>query len=244
MRDIDPAAPRTLTEEIYRKLRFDIINGRYAPGSKLRVEELRKNYDVGGGTCREALTLLLSDSLVTSSGQRGFRVADISYDDFVDITNNRVLVEIEALRQSISCGDDQWEAEVVAAFHRLSKAEESFKEPTAENTAHWEDRNRAFHHALISACPSRWLKQFTAILYQQSERYRRVLMHSLGPNAGEGKVEWLRQKTEHNEIFRAVLDRNTDRAVQLLTDHISYPIQDFEKLAGALDGGRPEIAKE
>lgn len=235
MNDENVSAPRTLTEEVYRKLRHDIINGRYAPGSKLRVEELRKNYDVGGGTCREALTLLLSDSLVTIFGQRGFRVADISYTDFVDITNNRILIEVEALRQSIVNGDEQWEAEVVASFHRLNKAEESLEKPTPEATAYWEERNRAFHHTLISASPSRWLKQFTSLLYQQSERYRRILIQSLGPNTSEGNDEWPRQKKEHNEIFKAVLQRDTERAAQLLTEHISYPIRDFEKLTKALE---------
>ena len=73
---------------------------------------------------REALTRLLGEALVTSEGQRGFRVAPASLEDFHDLTEVRQLVETEALRQSIARGDEAWESQIVAAFYRLSKVEE------------------------------------------------------------------------------------------------------------------------
>ena len=59
----------------------------------------------------------------------------------------------EALRQSIARGDETWEANLMAAFHRLTRAEE--KLAGGENREEWEERNRVFHEVLISACPSR-----------------------------------------------------------------------------------------
>ena len=81
--------PKTLAEGAYRALRRDIIEGRLAPGEKLRVEHLKDNYGVGAGTLREALSLLISDALVVSQGQRGFRVAPVSLADFDDITRRK-----------------------------------------------------------------------------------------------------------------------------------------------------------
>ena len=57
---------------------------------------------------REALSLLLSDALVTAEGQRGFRVAPISLADLEDMTNTRVMLETEALRLSIRHGGAVW----------------------------------------------------------------------------------------------------------------------------------------
>ena len=94
-------APRTLVEKAYRAMRADIIEGRLPPGYKLRVEHLKEDYDVGAGTLREALSLLVSDALVYAEGQRGYRVSPIPLDDLEDLTNQRVLLETEALRQSI-----------------------------------------------------------------------------------------------------------------------------------------------
>ena len=116
--------PRTLVESAYRSLHSDIIEGTLPPGAKLRVEHLKDNYGVGAGTLREALSLLISDSLVVNQGQRGFRVAPVSLEDFEDITNTRVMLESEALRQAIALGDEVWEGDLLAAFHLLSKAEE------------------------------------------------------------------------------------------------------------------------
>ncbi len=166
--------PKTLVEGAYRQLRRDIIEGRHPPGEKLRVEHLKDQYQVGAGTLREALALLVSDSLVVAQGQRGFRVSPISLSDIEDITRTRVLLECEALRQSMATGDEGWEADVVSAFHRLTRAEEKLASDVEGAVNEWEERNRLFHEKLIAACPSRWTRQFLGVLYQQSERYRRI----------------------------------------------------------------------
>ena len=129
------AKGRTLIEAAYATLRSEIIDGTLEPGAKLRTEELRARYDVSGSTIREALTRLLGEALVTSEGQRGFRVAPASLDDFRDLTEVRKLIETEALRQAIAAGGEAWEADIVAAFYRLSKTEERLREDPAGASA-------------------------------------------------------------------------------------------------------------
>lgn len=217
-----PAEPKTLVESAYRRLRDDIIEGVHAPGSKLRVEHLKARYAVGGGTLREALTLLVSDALVVAQGQRGFRVAPISKSDFEDITNTRVLLECEALRQSIAHGDVKWEGEVAAAFHLLSRAQERVGKRSGPLFEEWEARNRAFHDSLVAACPSRWIRHFVEILYRQSERYRRLAL-SKKPIARDVHAE-------HVAIFEATLDRDADKACDLLADHIRITLLAIRQL--------------
>jgi DNA-binding GntR family transcriptional regulator len=212
--------PKTLVEGAYQRLRRDIIEGVHPPGDKLRVEHLKDQYDVGAGTLREALLLLVTDALVVAQGQRGFRVAPISIEDFEDITRTRVLLETEALRQSITLGGEDWEAGVVAAFHRLSRAEQKlgsegdYVQAAAEE---WETRNRAFHDALISASPSRWIRHFQNILYQQSERYRRI---SLFRKPIPRDVH-----AEHQALFDAAMARDVDCATTILTEHIMRTLE-------------------
>lgn len=207
------AEPKTLVEGAYRQLRRDIIEGSLAPGEKLRVEHLKDRYQVGAGTLREALQLLVTDALVVAQGQRGFRVAPISLADFEDITHTRVLLETQALRQSIARGDDQWEADVLAAFHRLSKADERLDTHDGAREE-WEERNRIFHEVLIAASPSRWLAHFQHILYQQSERYRRISLYRKEQHIPRDV------HAEHEALCKAVLARDADRACEILADHI------------------------
>lgn len=212
--------PKTLVESAYRALRRDIIEGRLAPGEKLRVEHLKDNYGVGAGTLREALSLLISDALVVSQGQRGFRVAPVSLEDFEDITQTRVMLECDALRQSIAMGDDAWEASLLAAFHRLAKAEE--KRIGSEDREEWEERNRIFHEVLIAACPSRWLKHFLSILYQQAERYRRMSLY-LQPIPRDIHVE-------HEALLHAAMNRDADKAADILSEHIRLTFRSVQAI--------------
>lgn len=209
--------PRTLIEAAYQRLRHDLVAGIHEPGEKLRVEHLKDRYQVGAGTLREALSRLAADTLVIAQGQRGFSVAPLSLADFEDITRTRVLLECEALRLSITHGDDAWEGQVMAAFHRLSRAEEKLgKRPSLDAVAEWEERNRAFHKTLLAACPSAWVLHFLGILYQQSERYRRyVLVHPPIPRDVHD---------EHEAIMKATVARDSKRAVQLLSRHIELTL--------------------
>jgi GntR family carbon starvation induced transcriptional regulator len=210
------AAPRSLIESAYRQLREDIIGGRHAPGDRLRVEHLKNEYHVGAGTLREALALLVSDSLVIPHTQRGFRVAPMSLADIEDLTRTRTLLECAAFRDSIKFGDDEWEARVVSAYHKLSRAEERLAVDAAGVFDEWEERNRAFHDALTSACNSRWILRFRAVLYQQAQRYRRLsaVGAEVPPNVHD----------EHRQIFEAAMERDAERAEHMLAQHIQLAL--------------------
>jgi len=216
---------RSLVEAAYVALRQDILNGHLAPGSKLRVEVLKERYNVGGGTLREALTRLVGEALVISEEQRGFRVAAVSVEDLADLSRVRVLIECEALRQAIKIGNDAWEANIVAAFHHLSKVEEKLGETSETLSEEFEERNRNFHRALIAACPSRWLHNFYNVLFQQSERYRRIALSSrLVPRDVH---------VEHKKLMEAVLARDADLACYLASEHIERTVDVIAKVIGA-----------
>jgi DNA-binding GntR family transcriptional regulator len=206
-------APRTLVERAYLGLRHDIVCGALAPGERLRVEHLKDRYEVGAGTLREALSLLLSDALVTAEGQRGFRVAPISLADLEDVTSTRVLLETEALRLSIRHGDAAWEAGLVAAFERLSAVEAS---PERQRHPDWEDANRSFHEALIAGHASPWSRYLLGILYRHAERYRYIALRVVSAEAGPVRDV----HREHEDLYRAAIGRQEARAALALEAHV------------------------
>jgi DNA-binding GntR family transcriptional regulator len=214
-------APRTLTDRAYQALRGDIIGGALEPEAKLRVEHLRKRYELGATPIREALSRLAAEGLVRGVGQRGFWVAPISVEDLEDVTDMRVLLETHAVRLSIERGDDAWEARVVAAHHQLAKVEAAVREDPDEVFPEWERRNREFHDALIAAVPSRLLHQFRWSLYDQHERYRRLSIQSAAPRD---------VAAEHRAIFEATLARDAERACQLTEEHIRRTAENLRRL--------------
>jgi GntR family carbon starvation induced transcriptional regulator len=205
--------PRTIAESIYQRLRQDILWGRFAPGSPLRSDELRARYDVGVSPLREALTRLASERLVTSVGQRGFRVAPLTAYDVEDTMKTRIVIERDALAKSIEYGDMAWETALVAAFHALSRNPIPPKEP-GPATAGWALCHRQFHMALLSACGSRWQMQLAGLLFDQAERHR-ILRVKFAP------PQRLKRDTvrEHKQIFDAALSRDVKAAVKALEKH-------------------------
>ncbi len=168
------------------------------------------------------MTRLLGEALATAEGQRGFRVAPASLEDFRDLTVVRRPSETEALRQAIDVGGEAWEREVVAAFYRLSKTEERLRNDPIGASEEFEARNRDFHRALISACPSPWLHRLHALLYQQSERYRRMVV--------QRRTIPRDVHAEHQGILDATLARNADLACGRLGEHIERSVAALEAM--------------
>ena len=204
--------PRTIAESIYQRLRQDILWGRFVPGSPLRSDVLRARYDVGISPLREALTRLASERLVTSVGQRGFRVAPLTAYDVEDTLTARLVIEKQALTQSIERGDIAWETAVVAAFHALSRNPVP-KEP-GPATEGWAICHRQFHMALLSACGSRWLMELAGQLFDQAERHR-MLRVKYGPQQ-KLKRDTMR---EHKQIFDGALSRDVKATIKALQKH-------------------------
>ena len=204
-------AAGTLASSVYDMMRQDILKGDLPPGEKLRVEYLRDRYGVGASPIREALTRLSVDGVVMRVDQKGFRVATVSVAELDELIKTRCWLEETAIRESIAAGDDAWEERLVLAFHRLSKAPRSAEQITYAINPDWEVLHRAFHLALIGACGSRWLISYCEQLNDLADRYRQLAVRVTYPRRNE--------LDEHKAIMDAAVNRDPDRAVEVLMDH-------------------------
>ena len=93
----------------YEAIRTDIIFGRLAPDTKLKLDTMKAAYKASISTLRESLNRLSSEGFVIAQEQRGFFVAPISAADLREIADLRILLECNALRLSIENGDTDWE---------------------------------------------------------------------------------------------------------------------------------------
>ncbi|MGP6089257.1 GntR family transcriptional regulator [Antarctobacter jejuensis] len=197
----------TDAEKAYATLRQAIVTGGLAPGRKLKIAELRKQFGFGAAPLREALSRLIGERVVVQHFNRGFYVRDVSAEDVEDLGRVRILLESEALRDSLSRGGDDWEAHVVAAYHSLKLAEDRGTGPQEI-----EERNRLFHDALVSATPSHWLLDLRGQIYAHHERYRH-LSRSLGASGRDTPAE-------HAAIYKAAIARDIDTTCALTARHI------------------------
>jgi DNA-binding GntR family transcriptional regulator len=177
----------------------------------LLAATLCAQYEVSSGVLREVLTRLVGDGLATSEPQRGFRVVSVSETDLRHLTESRVLIESELVRQSIAHGDLTFESTLTAAHHTLTRT--PIADLDGRVREEWLVVHRAFHHALLAGAPNARLLGIADTLRDAAEVYR-CWSRTVAGDSGRDLA------CEHRALMGAVLERDADRAASLLAEHI------------------------
>jgi DNA-binding GntR family transcriptional regulator len=218
----------TRAKDVYDRLRADITMARFKPGQRLKSPELCARYQASVGVVREALSTLATERFVRLQPRYGYTVAPLTEEDLLDLTHARLVIEGAALREAVRSGEIDWQADVVAAHHRLSSIPIT---PLSEaDVERWHQAHEAFHAALLSACPSRRLRETATVLRAEAELYRRWMV-PLGVRH-EGDVA-----AEHQGLVDASLAGEADEAQSLIQVHMQ---RTSDALAGGLRA-RPEL---
>ncbi len=201
----------TVGATAYEQIKRDIIFGVLKPDSKLKLGDMKARYKASVSTIRETLSRLASDGFVIAEEQRGFFVAPVSKEDLVEIAELRILLECTALKTSVELGDTEWEANLVAAYHKLQLIETKILAGDDGNTELWKRYDCEFHYALISACNSANLLSLHSVLFDKYLRYQILVLTNRGTEAVK----------EHKTMFNAALKRDSEKLQKVLTTHIT-----------------------
>ncbi len=154
---------------------------------------------------------LAAEGMAVTELQKGFRVAPLSSEEFRDLTDARVEIETLTLRRSIARGDVEWESQLVAAWHRLSRTSMQLADDPRLYSDEWSAAHREFHRAFVAACGSEKLLSIRSQLYEQAERYRRY----------SGVIEKDRDvAAEHKQLFDTAIARAADLAAREMSAHL------------------------
>ena len=220
-----------MTTQLEDALRADIIDGDLAPGQRLRSAELSKRYSVSATPLREALQRLAVQGLVDLDPRLGATVAQVTQADLTDTYLLREVLESMALERSIVRGDDQWVADVTAAFEAFrTTVSAPDSSSSASGAAAWSHAHRKFHEALFSASGSPWLARVLRMLYDHSERYRMLSRRAGSRDPLE----------EHAMIFRAAADRNIPMATGALHRHLKGTVDLLEPALLQMESTSPD----
>jgi len=200
---------------VMTRLKNDILNGYFVPGEKLLMSRLKERYHVGISPLREALSQLIIEQLVVVENQRGFKVHPISLAEMLDIYQTRAEIEALCLGLALEHGDDEWEAGIVAAAHKLQKYQDFVEQDPQE----WELRHQAFHRAIASGCNSPALLQVRQSLYEKASRYRNLWLNNTLSNQSEFEAN----HQQHSELVAVLMARDRVKAKALIKDHLLSP---------------------
>lgn len=83
---------KSLSDQIYRILKREILENKFTFGSKLVNRSLQERFEVSSSPIRDAINRLYQDGLISSIDKTGATIMELSYNNFVEI--NEILLYI------------------------------------------------------------------------------------------------------------------------------------------------------
>jgi GntR family carbon starvation induced transcriptional regulator len=225
----------TATDRLERAIREDILTGELTAGARLKPSQLAPAYGVSVTPFREVLARLETHGLVVSDRFVGARVAPMSADEAEDIYRIRVLLERQAISDSVRLGDAAWEKRLLHSRDGLEKTSgrvPQLRHQVRAQTLKWLTAHREFHAATVAACGSPWMLRTLENIYDHLDRYQAMAWTEQGlrPPSLE----------EHRTILDACLRRDSEAAAEAVESHlqsavswITREIREAEAAAGA-----------
>jgi DNA-binding GntR family transcriptional regulator len=193
---------------IEEKLRSAILEGRLPAGIALRQQELATLFGVSRMPVREALRQLEAQSLLRVETHKGAVVAPLINEDATDAYALRILLESEALRQSIPL----LTAEDISTARGYIEQLEVETDYSTMGTL-----NRQFHMALYSKAHNTRLLKLVEDGLNEEERFLRFNLKQMNL----GKVS----QRDHYELLDMAAAGDVDATVEALTHHLNRGVE-------------------
>jgi len=184
-------------------LRKMINSGELAEVARLVERDLASQFDVSRIPLREAIQQLVREGIVETQRNRGAVVKTLTAEDVNEIYSLRVLVEGDAIYQSVANMD----AEVLARAELTHRLLEKATTPQKQG-----ELNREFHQILYRGCRNARQLRLIAELCAQIERYERLQLRLLEDTPAF--------QHEHNAILQACKNGDPALAREATVRHI------------------------
>lgn len=199
--------PELRGDRAARHLRDAIVGGRYAPGERLRQEEIASEMGISRVPVREALRQLEIEGLVTLSPHAGARVAQLRVEELDELYMMRIALEPMVIAAS---APRLTPAQLVGLGELVEKIEGAVEQPER-----WLDLDRRFHLESFGGASMSRARELVHGFWNCTQHYRRA--HVLGSTQADLDVVHL----EHRLILDALERGNGEDAGSALRTHIS-----------------------
>ena len=205
-------------------LRAAILEGRIAPGERIRQEDVAARFGASRLPVREALRMLEAEGLTEHEANKGARVPRLSMHEVDVIYQMRERLDPLALTESIP---HLGEAEI----ERLEEVQARIEENT--DMAAFLALDREFHLLTYTGCRIDPLTSMVTRLWNSTQHYRRAFMALSGPSR-----MWV-VNAEHRLLLDAIERRDTVDAERYLSGHIRRTRIELDRHPEVFDGGAP-----
>jgi DNA-binding GntR family transcriptional regulator len=191
-------------DSVAEVLRGQIRTGALPGGTRLVQTRIAADLGVSVGSVRAALRALEMEGLVRADARRGAVVHKLSRGELVELYEIRKMLEPVATARAAKCATRESILDAAGLVARMRSATESTQ---------WAEYNLRFHGLLEESGSS---PRLTGILRNLRELSALYVTHSILTEPDRVG----RANAEHEEILRAVIDRDAEAAADAVLRHL------------------------
>jgi DNA-binding GntR family transcriptional regulator len=195
-------------ERIFKSIEQAISEHRLTPGTRLREAHLAEIYGVKRGLIRKVLSKLAHNKLIEHLPNVGAQVAQPSAQEGRDLFATRRILEksvVASLNKGLT-------SEQVHQLNTLLREEQKAYE--SGNNKLGVRLSAGFHKLLAEIAGNRVSEEF---LVEIINRTPLVIISNVGQQPPNGCVNH-----EHNDIVNALVNKDCEKAIQLMDEHLSH----------------------
>lgn len=187
------------------------MTGELRPGERLIEEKLSNDLEVSRSPIRESIRMLEKDGLLKVKKTGGVTVVKPTMEDFQHMYELRI--EMEPL------------SSFYAAKRRSSEQLEMIRDSllSGKQITSKEDKSLNFHEAIVQASNNQWLINMVSHLRGINSFYRKSIIEENPFHVEQAYIE-------HQKIFQAIVDQDSDGARKFMKQHIESDYNLFMEL--------------
>lgn len=210
--------PAGLVDEVYNRVRDDIMSLKIPPDTRITIESLARNLGVSQTPIREALSMLEAKGLVTKQHLIGYCTAPIiNRAQFEDIHEIRLIIEPYAARQAAR----KMSHEGIAELGRLVSKMRPKKDDSRTTYDEFAELDAEFHERIAEATGNPLIADSLARMHTHLHIFRLCYRSSITGHAHD----------EHEVLMTALEKRDEAGAEKAMRAHIQRSYDRFAQFA-------------
>jgi DNA-binding GntR family transcriptional regulator len=209
-----------IREQVYNRLKREIVLGNISPGSRVLEGRLAKQINVSRTPVREALHVLEMEGFLESFPRVGYRVRQITYEEGMEIHEIRAVLEPLAAKKAIESGDQYY---LDALEENLRQSEVAAR----QNLSTFLRYDSEFDEIIVKASGIKTLLSVWGTLRQRLNLYRMEAQHALETR--------LKSVEGHRRILECLKARDPEGARKAIRNHLEDSKQALKYIRYAFD---------
>jgi DNA-binding GntR family transcriptional regulator len=216
LKDFVVENPTLIKDQIYDRIKKEILSGSISPGSRVLEGRLAKQVNVSRTPVREALHVLEMEGFLESFPRVGYRVRQITWMEAIEINEIRAVLEPLAVKKAIESEDQSYIGELEEV---LKKTENAASQNQINSFLQYDAE---FDEIIVRASGMKTLVDVWATLRHRLKLYRMGAQDSLETMMRSIKGHW--------KILECLKTKDKEGVNRAIIKHLEDSKQDIRRI--------------